>query len=671
MAKWVAGGMVAVFGVGILALAALLTWIDPNDFKARIIAAVRETTGRELTIAGDLELEFFPYLALTTGPLKLGNAPGFDGPFLTVAGTHLKARLLPLLASRLEVVAMGLDGLVLHLARDEHGRGNWMDLVASAGANGTGGIGAALRRDWRAPRVASLIVDGLHVSEASLVWRDRWGGRDVDVSGIQLDVSNFAFGEPFAVDTRASALVGGISADLRFAARAILNLDRLVVEDVRMTARLLGPTLPQGPESIAVTADYFSTDGRLDNAHIQGVGLDARSWSRTVDNATTTGSLVLEEFRPKDVCARLGFVLPGLADPSALERLSLRCEWRGTRERLDVSTFHLNVDNSTIEGRFSAEGRDKPIFDFDLRADSVNADRYRPLGGRPGDAVLTVLRTLPGLDVNGTLAVGSLTMAALRLSDLHFSARIKDGWTHLDQIETSMYGGRVEAAVALDSRSDTPEMWWSHSVSGLRVGPLLRDLHGRELVSGTADSSARLRARGLSAADVTQSLRGTLDFTVRDGIVHGVNIPEMIRNELRTLKGFRPGPDEPDLTHFSLITGRGDIADGVETTRNFLFLAPRFRVTGGGQTHVMSQRVDFKAVLVLEGSEGPFEEGALGLKSLPVHVTGTLRKPEVGVDFAGLVQGLGTRGGQTVKDAVDGIGSGLDRGVRGLKGIFE
>ncbi len=138
MAKWVAGGMAAVFGVGILALAALLTWIDPNDFKARIIAAVRETTGRELTITGDLDLEFFPYLALTTGPLELGNAPGFGGPFLTVAGTHLKARLLPLLASRLEVVAMGLDGLVLHLARDEHGRGNWMDLVASAGANGTG-----------------------------------------------------------------------------------------------------------------------------------------------------------------------------------------------------------------------------------------------------------------------------------------------------------------------------------------------------------------------------------------------------------------------------------------------------------------------------------------------------------------------------------------------------
>lgn len=670
MLKWFARGIAGVLAAGALVVAFLMLWIDPNDFKPRIIAAVRATTGRDLTITGDLELEFFPYLALTTGPLELGDAPGFDGPFLTVAGTHLKARLLPLLASRLEIVAMDLDGLVVHLTRDEHGRGNWTDLAASSVSDGAEDAVSPLIRDKRAPLVASLIVDGLHVSEASLVWRDRRDGRDLDVSGIQLDVSNFAFGEPFAVDTSASALVHGISADLRLTARATLDLDRLAVEDVRMTARLSGPRLPQGPESIAVTVDYFSTDGRLENAHIQGLGLDAQAWSRMAANATTTGRLVLEEFRPKDVCARLGRALPKLADPSALERMSLNCEWTANKECVDVSRLRLTVDNSTFDGRFSVTKRDNPAFVFDLRIDRLDADRYRPmLGG--ASSLPDALRALRGLNANGALTVDAATVANLRVSDARVLVRAKDGRVHLDRIETALYGGRLDATAVLDSSTDSPEMWWSHTVTGLQVGPFLRDLHGRELVSGAAEISARLRARGMNATDVMQSLRGSLDFTVVDGAVHGINVPALVRAELRKLKGQDPGPNEPDVTRFSVISGHGDVADGIETTRNFFFLAPRFKLTGGGWTHLKTQAVDFNAILTLAGSEGAFEEGAFGLKSLPVHVTGTLREPEVSVDFAGLVRGLGARGGQTVKDALEGIGSGVNRGVQGLKNLFE
>lgn len=255
--RWIVGTLIALTLLFAGLAATLLIVVDPNDFKPQIVQAVRDNTGRELTISGDLALEFFPYLSVSIGELELGNSEGFSGPFLTLTGAHLKARLLPLLASRLDVVAIEIDGLSLFLARDAQGRGNWMDLATPEAADSAPDDSPVLARDRRVPVLASLIVDGLEVSEAQVVWDDRQGDERFEVSGIRLDVSDFAFGEPFVVDTRARATRGGITGDLDFTARAVLELDRLSVEDLVMQAVLSGASLPNSPETIALSMDFF------------------------------------------------------------------------------------------------------------------------------------------------------------------------------------------------------------------------------------------------------------------------------------------------------------------------------------------------------------------------------------------------------------------------------
>ena len=63
----------------------LLVWLfDPNDYKPVVASWVEERTGRTLSIDDDLELSVFPWLAVETGGITLGNAPGFTTqPFLT------------------------------------------------------------------------------------------------------------------------------------------------------------------------------------------------------------------------------------------------------------------------------------------------------------------------------------------------------------------------------------------------------------------------------------------------------------------------------------------------------------------------------------------------------------------------------------------------------------
>ncbi|MEO6185833.1 MAG: AsmA family protein, partial [Steroidobacteraceae bacterium] len=66
----------SIAGLVVLLLGALLAiWLlfDPNDYKDRITAAVKESTGRTLLLPGELKLSLFPWIAVQTGEASLGN----------------------------------------------------------------------------------------------------------------------------------------------------------------------------------------------------------------------------------------------------------------------------------------------------------------------------------------------------------------------------------------------------------------------------------------------------------------------------------------------------------------------------------------------------------------------------------------------------------------------
>lgn len=120
----VVGCIIAVLIAVVIALQLL---VHPNDYKGRIQAAVKSSTGRDLSLPGDIHLAVFPSLAVELGPVSLGNPPGFSSsqPFASVQHAALRVRLLPLLHRRLEVGHIVIDGLDLRLLKNAQGQGNW------------------------------------------------------------------------------------------------------------------------------------------------------------------------------------------------------------------------------------------------------------------------------------------------------------------------------------------------------------------------------------------------------------------------------------------------------------------------------------------------------------------------------------------------------------------
>lgn len=679
MMRWSIRIALVLVLLGVVLAAVLLLSVDPNNFKPQIIKAVRDNTGRELLIPGDLGLKLFPSIHVSTGSLELGNGPDFSGPFLTLRSANLQARLLPLLFSRLEVVAMEIEGLSLFLSRDGKGQPNWMDLAAPVPPSGPENA-PLLARDRRVPLLAGLIVEGLEISDARIVWNNQQSGERFEVSGVSLDVSDFAFGKPFVVDTHASASRGGMTGELLFTTEAVLEFDRLTLDNLVMKAVLSGEELPGSPETVSLSADHVSTDGRIDNGRMQGLGLDVRLSARAPDSSEVGGVFEAASFNPKDAFARLGLDFPRFKDPRAMERVAFTCTWSASGGGLDVSDLLLAVDDSSLKGRISAQGPGDPFVSLDLHLDTLNLDRYLilPEAGDGQSASATASNTfdLPvtmmrKLNFNATVAADSLAVKNLDLSHTRLFMEARDGLFSMRDITSSLYDGRLRGSASLDVRSTVPAYSWNHAIADLDTGPFLRALHGQESLTGKMRSTAALTSFGQTQLDLRRNLNGRVDFKVTDGAITGVNISQRIRDGIRKVKGLSPGPAEAPRTVFSELSASGTITSGVEKTPDLYLLAPRFRVTGNGQTDLVREVLDFKLLIELAGSEGRFDEGALGLGSVPIRVSGPVREPVISPDMDAVLRDLGLRGGQAVQDVLKGVGSGVNKGVEGLKNLFK
>src|SRR5271163_2516793 len=53
-------------GIGVVAVGLFALWlsVNPNEYKGRIAAAVKQSTGRDLSLTGDIHLSVFPWVAL-------------------------------------------------------------------------------------------------------------------------------------------------------------------------------------------------------------------------------------------------------------------------------------------------------------------------------------------------------------------------------------------------------------------------------------------------------------------------------------------------------------------------------------------------------------------------------------------------------------------------------
>ena len=423
-------GIVALLLVGVLVIT---QWVDPNVFKPRIVAALSAATGRPVALAGDLELAWYPWLALRTAEGSLGNPPTFDGPpLLRWREARLGARLWPLLHGELVLDRVRLDGLDLNLRRDATGRGNWDGLAEAVGGSGEPGARRLTLAglDLRGARIGYVgDVDGtrLRLEDLDLTTGPWTAGQTAPVE-IEARFA-LAVGERRVLDEarlRTNVTMPGAGAVSAAGASGDVNGSPLVLAlgattlSARARAAGLAPSgVPLSLELPSANLDFDRSAWRLPSMQVSvgaaRLALRGLTYDQSGDTPVTAGaSFSLAPTSLRALLVVLGIEAPATTDPRALESFAADGRIALAEGSLTIDPLTIRLDDTRLVGRVQ-RGGEPPLAEFSLAGDTMNVDRYLE-----PDAVDSAPFKFPGAALGALRARGTLTLERATFDDLAF-----------------------------------------------------------------------------------------------------------------------------------------------------------------------------------------------------------------------------------------------------------
>lgn len=200
---------------------------DPNSYKPRVIEIVKEKTGRNLAIPGDIRLSFFPQLGAKLGEVSLSEHRS-EKEFASVEAMRVSLALMPLLSRRAEVDEIYVKGLRASIVRKADGTLSIDDLLQGQGAKPGEAKPAA------AGPAFGFQVSGIQLENSAVTFRDEKAGSTYAVSDLNLKTGRIADKASSDIDLSAKVKADKPKVDLATTLKSGFMFD---LEDKRYTLK--------------------------------------------------------------------------------------------------------------------------------------------------------------------------------------------------------------------------------------------------------------------------------------------------------------------------------------------------------------------------------------------------------------------------------------------------
>jgi AsmA protein len=704
----------------VVAIAALVSLIDPNQFKPQLVEQVRKNTGRELVMEGAIGWRFWPSLGLSLEQVTLRNPAGFAEPDL-VRFTRGEASvgLLPLLSHKLEIGKVTLSGAHLFIQTKADGSSNLSDLLkASAEPKGEAATSepaatttppASDKQPWQ------ISLQGVELQQASALLQDDRNGTVSRLEQLDLNLGQLAVDQWVPVTLAAKGAQGELAFDLKGSAQLKLAPDasRSELKDVALAGSLSEPT--QRLDAFSLKADRLAL-GQWSSLTLSLQGAQGAA-DKPALAGTLEGTLKARLDENRQLLEISDAVLAAKLSGDALPRPQMQVKLAGFaraelgKQAVTLSNLVMGVDDALLSGNGSVQLGAVPRVAFDLKGEKLDLDSWlgQPANAAPATATSGAaapsgapaqtaapaakalstqepdLTALKAVDLAGRLQLGSLRLKGLDLSAVDLQLALAGGQLTLKQFSAGVAGGQVTASGVLDARQQPARYQVHKRVQGVDVRPLLQTLAQTDLLEGKGDLEVEAQGSGLSEQALRSRMQGKVSLRLSDGALHGINLAEMIREARATLTG--KGADqvkEVRKTDFSALTASFRIADGVARSDDIQLFAPALRVKGQGQTALVPETLDFLFLTsVVESSKGQGGKSVDELKdiTIPVRIGGHWQAPSYRLDVKELLSNNKLLEEKARKEAERGLKKLLgdkadNEGVKGvadqlLKGLFK
>lgn len=661
--KWILI-VIAVFVLLLIVAAVVLPLtFDPNNYKQQIARAVKEETGRDLTMAGDIGWTVFPWLGFEVNDVTLGNREGFGAePMLVIGQAGASVKIMPLFSKNIEIGKVTLTDMSVNLSQKANGENNWADLGdrESADSSGKSSSGDSTFK--------SIQISGIEISNTNVRWND--AGQVTELKNFNLSASGIADQQPF--DLKGSFTVAlpdpQMDGDVKFSGHVIppAGSNSLRIDGLKLSFNGKQGAIPDiMTVNLAISADATvnteQDSARLDNFKLRLHKMDLSgdlSVTSLSDEPVIKGALTVAKFSPRTLMKDLGMTPPVTSHPDALTHFSAHMNFTGSANGTDWRDLSMTLDQSNIDGRFKLSNFDQPDLDFDLRIDSIDLDNYLPPAdasaassdssakASPGNSQTSVSESdLTSEDFRSLNGGGKFTIGQLKIMDLTATevsttmSANRNGWRFYPTV-ANFYGGKNVGDIRIDATGSRPILTISEDLSGVQAEGLLADITGTaSRLLGTGSLKLDIRTDLSNPTTFKNTLSGDLSLSVADGALVGIDVADTL-NQARSLLGKQSQStaqlSDDARTEFALMGMTGQIKNGILSSDDFDLSSTLLRATGKGQINLVDATIDYVVRPVLSENvrgEGRSTLGKLSTVAVPIKISGNLSDPKISIDF--------------------------------------
>ncbi|MGQ0833943.1 MAG: AsmA family protein [Gammaproteobacteria bacterium] len=624
---------------------ALLAFVDPNDYRDDIQQLAKEKTGRDLTIAGELDLDLFPWLALRMEKVTLGNPPGYGSePFASVEQASVGVKLMPLLRKQVEVSRIAVEQLALNLVSRNETENNWKDLAQSddTGEGETaGGEGTAS-------------IAGIDVTRSRLAYRDEAEDSVMRLANLEVHTGRIGSDRPvpmrleFDYDEGEAEPLAHVK--LEGLAKLPRDASRIELTDAKVEGRWDTAPFTMGTPSLVLDwgAETLAP-ATLDVTYGALAMKLTAAGEKLFGDRVVAGRVSVREAEPQGVLRSLGIEPPTTSDPNALSKLTLQGDYRLTENVLRVSDLDLTLDETRVRGSAGIDDIEKFVLGFDLAVDGIDVDRYlepKPAEGGEGSdstsATELPIEALRELNARGRLTIGRAKLSGLEFSNVRLPLEARTGLVRAGPTSAQLFGGKYAGNIVLDARPAQARLSLDERVTNIDIGAVMKAAFDSTRLAGRGNATATLKGTGNTDAAILKSLSGRTEFDIKEGAVNGIDLWYELRRARalwkREVIAERAGPPR---TTFKAFKGTALLDAGVARSDDLRVETDYLRAGGKGTIDLATKAIDYR--LVAEVYEIPAEGAGAEMTDLkaaeiPITIGGTLAEPKVRPDLGALVK---------------------------------
>jgi AsmA protein len=674
----------------VLSVVVLVTLVNPNRYKDRISQVVYQQTGRELTIAGDINWSFFPWIGIKVSDVTLGNAPQFkDRTFAKVGEAGIGIRLLPLVYGRIEAGKLILRDLSLHLIKNKQGRTNWQDLVDRSKSKPKK-ITPVPSTQPISKKVTLVSISGIDVRNANIFWNNEQIGQTAKIQNFQLQSSNITLRRAFNVNSSFDfqTTKPDYSGSLNLRSKIIFNPDRNYygLESLKLASRIKSPNMKDSINikyTADVDLDLKAQTFAMKNLNTQIADLNINGeieGNKILNTPSFTGNLDIPTFNPQRLLKSLGKDIQ-VEDYRALQKASAKFTFQASPDVIKIPSLQITFDQSVLQGNISRIDVDHKFMNFNLALNQINLNRYELKGTSTGagtkyNSKSTVQNSPSAFNkwvINGDLKVNQFTLKKFNFDQLSMRMNADKGLIALSPIKADFYRGALNANATINMRDRVPQMYVNADLNNTQLDPLMTDFSGtRSRIDGIANLSARLSSNGNNAVAILRNLNGSGKVAVRNGELRGFNVNYLLQFiDILSTKQFSLQQAKTGDTEFANLTGTFNIRNGLLSNNDLVVNALNYRITGTGTANLVDQTLNYllKAMKVKTVIENGKQVEKISPMFVPIKVSGTFSKPRYSPDVGDIAREATEQYGKkivekiTTGEGVKDIGKQIKEGI--------